>query len=147
MTVIMDPTARLGAKRDLEVWTYDSDNSRRIKLGLEFNLKFYAHWLNLKMIQFTSNSDTMELPIWQGWFCSVGSPCIAEVIHWSQPSHTVEKLLFWFNSENLESAPSFCVKLSCILKTSSVTKRLQCLCCQPTIYHWFVDILPRYDLF
>ena len=43
MTVIMDPTARLGAKRDLEVWTYDSDNSRRIKLGLEFNLKFYAH--------------------------------------------------------------------------------------------------------
>ena len=29
-------TARLGAKRDFEVWTYDSDNSTSIKLGLAF---------------------------------------------------------------------------------------------------------------
>ena len=29
-------TARLGAKRDLEVWTYDSDNSTSIQLGLAF---------------------------------------------------------------------------------------------------------------
>ena len=28
--------ARLGAKQDFEVWTYDSDNSTRIKLGLAF---------------------------------------------------------------------------------------------------------------
>ena len=32
----MRHTARLGAKRDFEVWTYDSDNSTRIKLGLAF---------------------------------------------------------------------------------------------------------------
>ena len=35
----------------------------------------------------------MELPIWQRWFCSVGSPCIAEAIHWSQPSDRIEKWL------------------------------------------------------
>ena len=39
--------------------------------------------------------ERMELPIWQRWFCIVGSPCIAEAINWSQPLHTVEKLLFW----------------------------------------------------
>ena len=83
----------------------------------------------------------MELPIWQRWFCSVGSPCIAEAIHWSQPSHKVEKLLFW------KSGVSTFFLCKVILKTSSVTKRLQRLCCQPTIYRLFVDILPRYDLF
>ena len=87
------------------------------------------------------NSERMELPIWQRWFCSVASPCIAEAIHWSQPSNKVEKLLFW----------KFGVSAIClckdILKTSSITKRLQCLCCQPTIYRLLVDILPRCDLF
>ena len=39
-------TARLGANRDFEVWTYDSDNSTCIQLGLAF----YARWL--KMIKF-----------------------------------------------------------------------------------------------
>ena len=87
------------------------------------------------------NSERIEFLIWQRWFCSVGSPCIAEAIHWSQPLHKVEKLLSW----------KFGVSVFCfckvILKTSSVTKQLQCLCCQPTIYRWFVNILPRYDLF
>ena len=87
--------------------------------------------------------ERMELPIWQRWFCIVGSPCIAEAINWSQPLHTVEKLLFWkFGVSVLK----FCL-CKVILRISSVIKRLQCLCCQPTIYHLFVDILPRYDLF
>ena len=95
--------------------------------------------VDLKWLNF--NSERMEMPIWQRWFCSVGSPCIAEAIHWSQPSHKVEKLLSWKFGV---SAFCFC---KVILKTSSVTAWLQCLCCQPTIYRRFVDILPRYDLF
>ena len=87
------------------------------------------------------NSERIELPIWQRWLCSVASPCIAEAIHWSQPSHKVEKLLFW------KSGVSTFFLCKVILKTSSVTKRLQRLCCQPTIFRLFVDILPRYDLF
>ena len=86
-------------------------------------------------------SERMEMPIWQRWFCSVGSPCIAEAIHWSQHSHKVEKFLPWIFGVR---AFWFC---KVILKTSSVTKRLKCLCCKPTIYCRFVDILPRYDLF
>ena len=93
-----------------------------------------SHWSNF-------NYERMELPIRQRWFCSVGSPCIAEAIHLSQPSHTVEKWLFC-----KFGVSAFCL-CKVILKTSSVTKRLQCLCCQPTIYRRFVDILPRYDLF
>ena len=92
-----------------------------------------SHWSNF-------NYERMELPIRQRWFCSVGSPCIAEAIHLSQPSHTVEKWLFC-----KFGVSAFCL-CKVILKTSSVTKRLQCLCCQPTIYHQFVDILPKYDL-
>ena len=44
-----------------------------------------------------SDSEKMELPIWQRWFCSVSSPCpcIAEELHWIHPSHRVEKWLFW----------------------------------------------------
>ena len=128
-----DCTARLGATWDFEVWTYDSDNSTRMKLGLAF----CARWLKWTIF----NSERMELPIGQRWCCSVGSPCIAEAIHWSQPLHKVEKLLSWKFGV---SAFCFC---KVILKTSSVTKRLQCLCCQPTIHHRFVDTLPRYDLF
>ena len=79
------------------------------------------------------NSERMELPIRQRWFCSVGRPCIAEA---SQPSHTVEKLLFW-----KFGVSAFCL-CKVILETSSVTKQLQFLCCQQTIYHRFVDILP-----
>ena len=37
----------------------------------------------------------MELPIWQRWFCCVGSSCITEAIHWSHPWHRVEKWIFW----------------------------------------------------
>ena len=69
------------------------------------------------------------------------SSCIAEAIHWSQPSHKAEKLLSW-----KFGVSSFCF-CKVILKTSSVTAWLQCLCCQVTIYRLFVDILPRYDLF
>ena len=87
------------------------------------------------------NSERMELQILQRWFCSVASPCIAEAIHWNQPWHKVEKLLIW-----KFGVSAFCL-CKVILKTSSVTKLLQCLCCQLTIYHWFVDILLRYDLF
>ena len=89
------------------------------------------------------NSERMELLISQRWFCSVASPCITEAIHWSQPSHKEEKLLFW-----KFGVSAFCL-CKVILKTSSVAnrKRLQCLCCQPTIYCRFVDILSRYDLF
>ena len=87
------------------------------------------------------NSERMELQILQRWFCSVASPCIAEAIHWSQPAHKVEKMLFWKSGVS-----TFCL-CKVILKTSSVTKRLQLLCCQQTIYRLFVDILPRYDLF
>ena len=87
--------------------------------------------IDLKWSKF--NSERMELLIWQRWFCHVNSLCIAEAIHWSQPSHsrTIDILKIW----------SQCLLF--VLETSSVTKRLQCLCCQPTIYHRFVDILMR----
>ena len=87
------------------------------------------------------NSERMALPIWQRWFCTVGSPCIAEAIHWSLPYHKVEKLLFWKFGFS-----AFCL-CKVILITSSVTKLLQCLCCQPTVHCLFVNILLRYDLF
>ena len=86
----------------------------------------------------------MELPIWQRSSCSFGSPCIAEAIHWSQPSHRIQKWIFW--KFGVCAFFSICKSY---LDFSSVTnlKLLQCPCCQPTTYHWFVDILSRYDLF
>ena len=74
-SAVQQDTARLGAKRDFEVWIYDSDNSmltKVTKLGLAFML-VDLQWSNF-------NSERMELPIWLRWFCCVG---------------TIEKLLFW----------------------------------------------------
>ena len=121
------------------------------------------------------NSERMESPIWQRWFCSVGSPCIVEAIHWSQPLHTVEKLLFWklgFSSfflckvililENFlcHQAAAVLVLPNCqstiyhrfvdiflckvILKTSSVTKQLQCLWCQIANQQYITGLLIYY---
>ena len=75
-------TAWLGTKRDFKVWTYNLDNWDWCFMHIDLK------WSDC-------NSERMELPIWQRWFCSVGSPCITEATNWSQPLHTVEKLLFW----------------------------------------------------
>ena len=77
----------------------------------------------------------------QLWFCSVISTCIFEAILWSHPSHRAETELLW------NFGVSTCSICKVILKFSSVTLRLQCPCWKPTIYHRFVDILSRYDLF
>ena len=76
--------ARLGAKREFEVWTYDSDNS---------TVQSSLIWVDLQWSNFNlSDSGKMQWPIWQKWFCSVGCP---EAIHWSHPSYSVERCLSW----------------------------------------------------
>ena len=51
------------------------------------------------------------------------------------------------NSEKLELVATWCLLyVQSYLEISSITRRLQCQCYKPTIYHRFVDILPRYDL-
>ena len=56
----------------------------------------------------------------QWWFCSVPSPCIFEVIHWSHPSHRAKTELLWNFGVSISSIGED------ILKFSSVTLWLQC---------------------
>ena len=65
-------SARLGAKRDFEVWTYDSDNSTQIQWWRQF----YLCWVQLVWFNFAKCNDR----VLQRWFCSVRSPCSTEAI-------------------------------------------------------------------
>ena len=127
ITVIFDLTARLGAKRDFEVCTYDSGNSTRIKLVLVF----YAHWLEMIQFNFWENgiANLTEMIL------QCGQPCISEAIHWSQPSHTVEKLLFWkLRSQCLLSVKSYLEKLDLSL----------CCCSACAANRQYITCLPIY---
>ena len=75
---------------------------------LNSNKFFYLSWSNFNFSDF----GKMELPIWQRWFCCVGSSCITEAMHWSPT--TVILGTEWKNgySEKLESVPLLFAKLS-----------------------------------
>ena len=91
--------------------------------------------VDLKWSNFNfSYSGKMELPIWHRQFCSVGSPYIAEVIHWSHPSHRVEK---WLSLKFGVDAFFMC---RVILKISQLLS-----CCSASAANWQnVTCLSRY---
>ena len=80
-----------------------------------------------------------KLGIWSSQISSVRSSCINEAMNWSPPFNRGEIELH----ESFKSVPAVFAKLSWRF---SITQRLLCPCWNPKIFHWFVNVLSRYDL-
>ena len=79
----------------------------------------------------------------QRWFFSVRSPCITGTKHWSHPLQRAETELLWnFGVKYLQHLQSyleiFIYHLAAAVPLLDSGNRQ---------YHWFVNILLRYDLF